>query len=372
MKKLVEFYKSIIESNLKGSLAIFVITIIASLVVYIPFRNNPDIIHKYWDGPNYMFIAKTMYNIPKTHPLSPYRLENYYFSSHLPLFPIVIRAINFFGFNYLIAMSLAILLCSGFASVAVFLYFKETGYVKYPFWSALLLIFFPIRMLLYRSIGATEPLFIGLIALSFLAYTKEKYVWAFTLAALASITRIFGILLLTSYFITIIHERKFKLLKLLPIIPFMLLLTFIYYHFIYGDFFAYFRYNGAVMSSFPINIFRIYVGAKDAHSSEYYFVLYAINILGIAQLWRKKETFYFSAMYFIAMLFVVHLDLSRYMLPLAPFALAIGFDNLLSKRSAAIVLTLIPLIYFYTWGFIPTNVILDWVWNDLLKFLFKT
>jgi hypothetical protein len=177
------------------------------------------------------------------------------------------------------------------------------------------------------------------------------------------------VLLVVPYFIILVQQKKFKQILLLPVIPSLLAITFVDYYFKFGTFFAYLKYNGHLISTPAVNLFKVYAYAGDGHSAELYFLFYAIYGFGILQLWKKKEIFYFSAVYFVMMLFVFHMDLSRYMLPLAPFALLVGYDDLLSKKRSLLLLLLIPLVYTYSWGLIPHNQIVDWVWSDLVKVL---
>jgi Gpi18-like mannosyltransferase len=356
----------IVQNKLNASVILFFITIGATLFLYRSFLPDLSLVGRYWDGPNYMYIAKTLYNIPTEHPLSYLHMPSYYYSSHLPLFPLLIKAINLLGFDYFHAMLLAILLASGFMSVALYLFFAETGYVKQPFWSTLILIFFPARMLLYRSVGATEPLFIGLVALSLLFFKKENYLLAFFLAAMASITRVVGVFLLAPFFIVLVQKKQFQKIFLLPIVLSLLYLTFVYYDFQFGSFFTYFKYNGQAIPLKLFEIFKNYSATGTMHSSELYLIFYIIYGLGIAQIYKHKEIFWYSLAYYLFVLFVWHDDISRYMLPLAPYALVVGADSFLSKPRAKLLLLFIPLVYIYCKGMIPYNVMGVEQWNFVL------
>ena len=69
-----------------------------------------------------------------------------------------------------------------------------------------------------------------------------------------------------------------------------------------------------------------------AQLGEFYAILFGAYALGIARLWQRKryEFFAVSLAFFIPVLFMSHYDLSRYLLPAAPFALIFAFDDLIA------------------------------------------
>ncbi len=49
------------------------VALVSCLVVYVPFwAGDASIPVRYWDGPNYLYVAKTLYDIPPDHPLLAY------------------------------------------------------------------------------------------------------------------------------------------------------------------------------------------------------------------------------------------------------------------------------------------------------------
>jgi len=92
--------------------------------------------------------------------------------------------------------------------------------------------------------------------------------------------------------------------------------------------------------------------------------VYLFGALGVVLLIKRKLYYLacFTRVFFLATLFVAHRDLSRYSLPLAPFAL-IAFAPYLEKKEfkIAFFFILIP-IYLYTINFILHNTapIADW------------
>ena len=336
-----------------GMVALAVINVAATLAVYLPFVNNMGIIYRYLDGPLYMYVAKTLYIIPES---TPFNLPAYYYACHLALYPLTIRAFSFMGYDK--SMIFVTLAASTLATMVFYRLLKEFRYSANPFWASVVFIFFPSRWLLYHSVGASEPLFMLLILASVYCYKKDWYIAAFTLAGLASVTKIFGVLMFFSYIILLAYEKKYRYLPYTLIIPAFLGLNFLVYQYAYGDFFAYFKWNGGFMKTMPFMNFFTPAAAGKTNDAELFMGFYIIYILGALRLWKRPELCSFSLAYLAAMAFVQHPDVSRYLLPAAPFALIVAFDDIISRKEFMLVFPLIVLFgYFYCWGIIPTNLV---------------
>jgi len=330
-----------------------VLNIVATLAVYLPFLGNMDMIYRYLDGPLYIYVAKTLYVVPDANP---FNLPAYYFACHLALFPLAIRALSFVGYDH--AMILITIAASTLATVIFYQLLKEFRYSVNPFWASVVFIFFPSRWLLYHSIGASEPLFILLIIASLYCYKKDRYLLAFTLAGLASITKIFGILMFGSYLIMLLYEKKYRYIPYLAIIPAFLAANFLVYQVDYGDFLAYFKWNGGFMKPVPFMNVLDPASKGNTNNAELFMGLYLIYILGALRLWKRPELASFSLIFVGVMAFVQHPDISRYLLPAAPFALIVAFDDIISRKEFMLVFPLIVIFgYFYCWGIIPTNML---------------
>lgn len=332
-------------------LALAAMNVLATLIVYLPFLGKMDVIYRYWDGPLYMYVAKTLYDIPAA---TPFNLPDYYYACHLALYPLLIRAFSFMGYD--LSMVFVTIAASTLATVVFYQLLKEFKYSVNPFWASVVFIFFPSRWLLYHSIGATEPLFILLILGSIYCYKKDRYFWAFTLAGLASVTKIFGVLMFASYLVLLLYEKKYRYLPYLAIIPAFLAANFLVYQFTYGDFLAYFRWNGSFMKTTPFMNFFAPAGVGKTNDAELFMGFYILYILGALRLWKRPELASFSLVYLGFTAFVQHPDVSRYLLPAAPFALIVAFDDIITRKEFMIVFPLIVIFgYFYCWGIIPTN-----------------
>jgi|SRR5271157_273216 len=345
-------------------IALALINVIATLLVYVPFLNDFSVITMYWDGPLYMYVAKMFYFAPA----NPFNLPNYYFACNLVLFPLLIRAFSFIGYDH--SMLFVVIASTTLATLVFYRLLKDFNYSINPFWASIVFIFFPSRWLLYHSVGASEPLFILLVISSIYCYKKDRYLFAFLLAALASITKIFGVLMFASYIILLLYEKKYKYLPYTLIIPAFLGANFLIYQFTYGNFFAYFQYNGGFLKLVPfMNIFDPALKGQT-NNAELFIAMYVIYILGALRLWKRPELFSFTIVFVLFMAFVQHPDISRYLLPAAPFALIVAFDDIISSKEFMLVFPLIVIFgYIYCWGIIPTNLIDSGTYSSLIASL---
>lgn len=344
--------------------------ILSNLLVYLPFFfKDPSIIYRHFDGPFYMYIAKTFYVIPADHPFSK-ALPPTYYSAHFPMYPVLIRLMSLFTMgNYPLAMILTTLSCSVGAVLLFYLLLKEWQLVKSPLWTAALFCFVPERWLLQHTIGSTEPLFFCLIFGAFLAYRRKMHLIVFLCISLACITRPPGFLLTAIFGLIYLRDRNWKAVLLMPLTLLSLAGLFTYHYFVYGDFLVAFRAHTtlAFVSSAskqsslnwrPLEIYRFYAARPNFHSTELYLILYLLNLVGTLVLWKKRELFIYSLFTFLFICFVFNYDVSRYLLAIAPFALLVGFDDILSRRAVQFIVFpfYLYLAYTFAWGFLPLAV----------------
>ena len=70
-----------------------------SFLVYLPFLGRMETVYRFWDGPNYLTVARTLYAVRPDNPLLRYVQTPTYFLTHLPLYPLLVRAFSFFGYQ---------------------------------------------------------------------------------------------------------------------------------------------------------------------------------------------------------------------------------------------------------------------------------
>jgi hypothetical protein len=344
----------------------------ATLLVYLPHWNEMAVIYRYWDGPHYMYLAKTLYQVPADHPFQPYNLPPAYFATHLPAYPLLIRAVAVVTRSgYPVAMVLATLISSVAAALLFFRVLKAWNLVASPLWTTLLFCFLPPRWLIYHAVGATEPLFFCFVFGAFLALRAERTAAVVVCILLASLTRITGLLLIPAFGLDYLRRGQWRKLAALPLGALGVLGLFTFYHYTYGDFFAYFSWNvdqAQLINPRPLEVFRTYASGADFHSTEFYLGTYLLYGLGTLALWEQRAFFFYALLFFLFNGFVFHIDLSRYFLATAPFALLVGFDSILSRWACRLMLPLILyLTYTYAWGFLPHNLVAPFVYEGLLR-----
>jgi len=364
--------------NEKSEIAILVaVSIVSSLLLYLPFALNVHailgvqlpatgitVIERYYDGPLYAVVSKTFYT-PNANIYGALGLPAAYYAAHLPGYPSVICLFSLVTAP-LTAMVVANLVISAAAVVTFYVFTTRFKLVHDPFSSSLLFLFFPPRWFLYRSVGASEPLFMLVSLLMLYALRKDAPGKATLYGVAASLTRIWGVL---SFFVLVgswLWNKKLtpKRVVLALAVPASLLLLFTFYAYSLGNFFAYFAVNSGFLQ-IPLLLIpasTVLPERSSAFAGEWYVVLFFLYGLGIVKLYEKRfrELFLYALVMFLPLLFVFHEDISRYLLPIAPFALIIGFDEIIPKKRVYFLIPLALLCvasYLYCVAVLPTNVL---------------
>lgn len=355
------------SSALLPYLVIISVVGLSSLLALMPFLLNIEnvfsiyfvqtgmqAVYRFWDGPLYVVVSHTMYT-PESPLYAASGLWASYYAAHFPLYPFAILVLSPFGVFE--AMIIATILFAAAAAVMFYQIVKEFELATHPLLLTLFFAFFPLRWFLYRNVGASEPAFIFLCLAAIYFLKKDQIPYFVVAAILATFTRIFGILLFPVLLITLIWKKQLNLKNFLLslLIPASILLLFTYYFISFGDFFAYFAVNGGDIHE-P---FRIMVVFSDSYFRELYGILIVIYAVAAVSLWERgeKEMALFTGVYLALISLVTHGDASRYMLPMAPFAL-IGFERVFPKNKilfAGIIVLVAVLAFIYAWTMIPLN-----------------
>ena len=381
------------KAKIKGIAPIALLTLIPTILIWLPFfvrlravfgipipeGGMASIVANY-DGPLFIIVSKTFYNLDSLRIFSYFNLPLEYFAAHFPAYPVLIRAFGpFIGYPYsmLFTTMFSSFLALYFFNKYIGKYFKKAD----ALWLTFIFSIFPARWLIVRSVGSSEPLFIAAIIASIYYFGKKKYLLAGIWGAVAQLTKSPAILLFFAYifmaFIPKFHKlattdmavwlKKLKLIKLLPLllIPLSLLGLFVFYGSRFGDFFAYFN-SGDNMHLFfpPFQIFNYSASWVGTFWLEEILFIYLLFATGIAQLIKKKlyNPAIFCIIFFISIIFISHRDLLRYSLPIVPFVI-LGFgDYLVKKEFKYIFIFLILPIYLFSLSFISQNImpISDW------------
>ena len=347
------------------------VMLLSSAVLWVPHL-RADQVFRYWDGPLYLYMSRVFYHVPDAHPFTAYGLTPIYFASHMPLYPLLIRALTVLTLGHSpAAMLLATALTSALAAVLFYEVLRQFELVTSPLWTAVLFSFLPPRWLIYHSVGATEPLFFCCVFAAFLAYRHERFGWLALFVGLACLTRITGVLLVPSFGLALVLRRRWTGAAVVGLSLLALLGLFAYYHFHYGDFFAYSRWNVDRQGMATFQPFTGLMRAAEGGNyrvAELYVGMYIVYALGTLALWRHREVFLYAAAFFLLLAFVLAKDMPRYFLAIAPFSILVGYDAVLSRTACRWALPLVAYLgYVAAWTAIPQNMVSRAVWADLLR-----
>jgi len=406
--------KILYPTKLRPYIIISLLTILTTIILWSPFiaTNNFDTVIRHWDGPLYIIPAKTLYNV--NDPLIQQNilgLTDKYFAAHLPGYPLTLRFLApFVGYPKSTVLST---LLTSIALFCAFYYInKKLRLTTKPFILTLVFMFLTPRFFVVRSIGSPEPLFLLALLLSVYFFVARNYLFAGLLGALAVITKTPGILLWFAYIaffcVEYVRNKKIPLSAFfLLLIPGGLLGVFTLYHFQYGDFFAYFNSGDNLHLTIPpyqvFNSSASWVGTAWLEDILYIYFLYGYTLLellrrlglhiyrsknivamfihrvkerfrltfGIEGFTSDQDRFYavaacFVAVFYIAVVSIVHKDISRYSLPILPFALITFEKFFTSRKFQLLLLLLIPAIYMYAWNLMGENVMPNANWGPFL------
>lgn len=333
-----------------------------------------------FDGINFLIIAKTHYNpglIEVDFPSILSGRENLYFSAHYPGFPILVGFFDLFmsGPSALLATIVFSNVLLVWALFEFFNLFSKNH--RFTVFLCAIALFFPARMLSMRIVGSNESLFIFFVLTSLIANYKQKHTTSAIMGAMAVITRSPGILLFAAYIInpifTSVKSGKVLWKSILPYlaIPISLLSLWAFYGIIFGDFLTYFKVGGNINIYLPpFSIFGSHfdwVSGMWLEDIIYTYIFYIVGIFLFFKNWISQDDNltvigYFAGIYTTMILFVVHRDIARYFLPIAPIIIA-GYSSFLqSKYVKYLLISMMIPIALYSWNFILNNVqpVMDW------------
>lgn len=326
-------------------------------------------VYKAWDGPSYIIAAESLYvpsvaakfNSIQSKDIRP---DFTFLPAHFPMYPLLIRTFSFIGYAQA-AVGISLLFSLG--TLIAFYYLVKELKIAHPFLLTLPMIALPPRWFIISHTGSTEPLFIFFVLLSFLYYVRRAPWLSAITASLALLARPQGSLLGLAYmFIALVelvktHDLKLVFRRYAPylLIPLTLLGIFFFYKIQTGNFWAFFSAI-SIFHHFEPSLFPTFnFGAPNIETfwQETNAIYYTVYLAAIIELFHSKrwQLGILGVMFYAPLIFLQHSDISRYALPLMPFAF-IAFAPLISKKSFtwATFLTL-PAIFLYTANFILNN-----------------
>ncbi len=361
-----------ISGHVKPVMLICFVAAVSTLLVWLPFwiEKRMDLVFANFDGPNYLVISKCWYRqncIGKTFSL-PQPLE--YYPAHLPGYPMLISLFSRFLPGWW-AMLIANLTTGSVAAALIYLLLEQLK-IRGSFWLALIWLFLPARMVILRSVGAPEIMFIGAITASIFFFRKKQYLASGVFLALAQITKSPAILLFAAYCLTSLLTDKLDLKKWskkwpLLLGPMAILAVFLFYYQQTGDLLAYFHSGDNFHLFFPP--FQSFLGSQSWLGGDFWLedIVYIYLLGGLAVIYLIKKykndiVAVFPAIFYLSTLFVAHRDISRYSSPLYLFWL-IAFAPVVRKKEFRwLMILILPAIYLYAFNFISRNItpVADW------------
>ncbi|MCM3876814.1 MAG: hypothetical protein NEA02_10385 [Thermoanaerobaculia bacterium] len=353
------------------------LAVIALLLAWGPFLSSMDVVVRHFDCPNYLVVAKTLYVPTAVNPMPGYAQTPVYFAAHTPLYPLVLRACSLVA-GWKGGLFLATGLLAVASAWAFALYAKEATPEIPVVLATLAFLFLPARMYLYRALGASEALMSLLVILAVLAWRRGRVDWALFAAALATVTRMNGILVVAVLCLALLFSGRVKTAFLggaLAAVPLLVLCS--WHRFLFGDFFA-LRLGREVADSpgrlcLPFAFIGEMAARNDWETAEMLLALHLFFILCAARLWMKGDRLEAGLIAAHVALFSLlrERDLARYYLTVTPFAVVVAWRDVWSRPrvATAVLVVLAPLSVFYAWKTIPMNLCSEPAYRALLSLL---
>jgi hypothetical protein len=344
------------------------------LAVYAPFLGAPDHLVRYWDGPHYMYVARTLYHVPADHPFTVYGLPPAYFASHFPGYPLLIRGLTLVtAGSYPVAMILATLLSAVGAALLFHEVLRRYDLVVSPVWTGALFAVIPPRWILYHSVGASEPLFLCAIFAALLALRAERPWRVALFLAAACLTRVVGVVFVGGFVLLYLIRRQWLRAAMMALPLVAVAGLFAFYGSVFGDPLAAFRWNvgeRGMLGMVPYAGVFLPEKLGNFRAAELYVILHLTYAYGTACLRRHRDILVPTLVYLVFATFLVDRDITRFLLPIAPFALLVGLDDVLSRPTFRALAPLVALLgHAYAWHTLPENMISPAGYEQLLPLL---
>lgn len=327
-----------------------------SFLVYAPFLGRMTEVYRFWDGPNYLTIARTLYDVEPDNPLLAYVRTPTYFLRHFPAYPLLVRAFSLFGYEP--ALLLVSVLATCVATVLFFRLCRDVWKVASPEFLTLVFLFLPPRWLLYRSTGSTEALYLASTLAAVYSFERSQVARASIAGALATLTRISGLMLAPAFGMVMLLRKEWSArMAWLLAIPAALAGYFLFCWSRTGNFFEYFSQHGDKMSVFlPFGFLPELFRKGLYHQAEFHILLALVYAVGTSRLRPFPAIFWYCVFELALHVCISTEDWSRYFLAMAPFALVIGFRDVIDTRAFRwIFVPYVAVALFYCWSVIPLN-----------------
>lgn len=329
-----------------------------------------DIVYKNWDGPSYLLAAISMYD-PQVAYANNFinsgdiRPDWTWLPAHFPLYPIFIRTFSFLGgFQAMLFVSVSFTLLS---YLALYELIKALKITSHPLAVTLPFIFLSPRWFTVSHVGGSESMFMFFIIMFLLYLSIKDHLKAGIFIALAQATRphaaffVLGMAIIALVDLWRTHNLRDVIKSYYPYLlsPLAIILTFTLYKIQTGNFWAFFDAISLTknLQSIPFKTFSFPSPNIETFWQEvnaYDYVLY----LGACLLMFRKKLWQFGILgliYFIPLIYLQHSDISRYAIPLLPFAF-IAYSEVIEKKEFTwATLLMSPAIMLYAINFMDHN-----------------
>lgn len=343
------------ERRARPEVLLLAAAVAGSFLVYAPFLADMTTVYRFWDGPNYLTIARTLYDVRPDNPLLAYVHEPRYFLVHLPVYPLLVRTLSIVGYQQALLLVSVLATCA--ATILFYRLCRDVWKVASPGFLTLVFLFLPPRWLLYRSTGSTEAVYMAFTLAAIFFFERSKVGRASAAGVLATLTRISGLMIAPAFAVVLWRRRRFKELAWLALIPAALAVYFLFCAARTGNFFEYFSQHGEKMAAFrPFGFLPELFRKGLYHQAEFHILLALVYAVGTSRLRPFPTIFWYCVFELGLHVFISTEDWSRYFLAMAPFALVVGFRDVIDTKAFRWIFPpYVVAALAYAWGVIPLN-----------------
>jgi len=343
------------KPRVRAELLLVAAAVAGSFLVYAPFAGRMTEVYRFWDGPDYLTVARTLYDVRPDNPLLAYVHTTTYFLVHLPVYPLLVRAFSFVG--YLPALLLVSVLATCVATILFYRLCRDVWNLASPAFLTLVFLFLPPRWLLYRSTGSTEAVYIALTLAAIFFFEQSRVGRASVAGMFATLTRIPGLMIAPAFAVVLLLRRRWRELLWLALLPAALAGYFLFCASRTGNFLEYFsQHRDKISVVWPFAFLPELFRKGLYHQAEFHILLALVYAVGTSRLRAFPTIFWYCVFELGLHLFIATEDWSRYFLAMAPFALVVGFRDVIDTRAFRwlfVPYTVLALVY--AWGVIPLN-----------------
>ena len=337
---------------------------------FVTKESNLDIVYKNWDGPSYLLAAISMYdpqvayhnNFINSGDIRP---DWSWLPAHFPMYPLFIRIFSFLGpFQSMLFVSISFTLLS---YLALYELIKSLRITAHPLAVTLPFIFLSPRWFTVSHVGGSESMFLFFVIMFLQFVSKRDHLKSAIFIALAQATRphaaffVLGMAIIALIELWRSKDLGSVIKSYYPYLlsPLAILAVFTLYKVQTGNFWAFFDAISLTknLQSIPFRTFSFPASNIETFWQEVNAYDYVLYFAACLLMFRKKMWQYgvISLTYFVPLIFLQHSDISRYAIPLLPFAFIAYSEVIERKEFTWATLLMSPAIMLYAINFMDHN-----------------